>query len=80
MNRAEVIALAHESDEYTDENGTHIYAFTFDELKRAFEAVAAREREAMLDVIVGCPGLTVDQDKWLSRTIRARSNEGVDHG
>jgi len=46
MTRDEVIALAHESDEYTDEGGQHVYAFAFDELKRAFEAVAAREREA----------------------------------
>jgi len=74
MNRDEVIALAHEADEYTDENGTHIYAFNFDELKRAFEAVAAREREACAEVSEDCGAI------FVAKRIRARSNEAQDKG
>jgi len=44
MTRDEVIAFAHESDEYLD-SGNQVYAFSFEELQRAFEAVAAREHE-----------------------------------
>ena len=46
MTRDEVIAFAHESDEYLDSGNQPVYAFSFEELQRAFEAVAAHEREA----------------------------------
>ncbi len=62
------------------EQGTMCDVHYWQAKAEAAEKDAAREREAMLDVIVGCPGLTVDQDKWLSRVIRARSGKGVDHG
>jgi len=49
MTRVNVITFAHEADEYLD-NGNQVYAFSFDELQRAFEAVAAHEREACAKV------------------------------
>ena len=44
MTRDEVIAFAHEAENYRDK----LFAFSLDELQRAFEAVAAHEREALL--------------------------------
>ena len=34
-------------------------------------AEVAKEREKMLDAIDDCPGLTMEQDRWLSAAIRA---------
>lgn len=74
MSRDEVIAFAYESDEFADTSGQHVYAFAFDELKRAFEAVAAREREACAEVSEDCGAI------FVAKRIRARSNGPQDKG
>ena len=70
MNRDEVIAFAHESAEYLYEKNENVFEFTFEELHRAFEAVAAHESEVCAKIC----------DKWSrslssipAREIRARA-------
>ena len=71
MTDDQVIAFAHESDECLNKKGCGVYAFSFDELKRAFEAVAAHEREACAKAVDGYPNC--------SESIRARSPKGAPH-
>ena len=52
MTDDQVIAFAHESDECLNKKGGGVYAFSFDELKRAFEAVAAQAAPAELSKVV----------------------------
>ncbi len=47
MTDDQVIAFAHESDERLNKTGCAVYAFSFDELKRAFEAVEAQAAPAV---------------------------------
>ena len=50
MTNDQVIAFAHESDECLNKKGGGVHAFSFDELKRAFEAVAAQAAPAELRI------------------------------
>jgi len=63
MTDTEFLKFAHEADQ-SAHNRRHVYAFTYPQLKRAFEAVAAHEREWV--------GLTKEEaaDCWSTEAVR----------
>ena len=76
MNRDEVIAFAHESAKFSNKQGENVFEFTFEELRRAFEAVAAHEREAcakVCDNFTRKPELSALQLTLCADAIRARA-------
>ena len=92
MTRDDVLEFAHEADEYSDK-GKDVFAFNIAELTRAFEAVAAHEREACA---YQCHQITMaslydhdSEDDFYSgkaqgaidcaHAIRARSQGGASH-
>jgi len=58
MTDDEFLKFAHEADQ-SAHNRRHVYAFTYPQLKRAFEAVEAHEREWV--------GLTDDERRYICK-------------
>ena len=70
MTRVDVTTFAHEADEYLDSGNQPVYAFSFDELQRAFEAVAANESEVCAKI---CDKWSASLSSIPAREIRARA-------
>lgn len=54
--------------------------YTADQMRAYGDARAAAAVERALDAVDECPGLTMEQDRWLSAAIRASAKPAPAHG